>query len=74
MDSVAGQGIIVVVPVRNRVFGTLAVLWGTFVVVNYAIGGGDQGGEAFETGRFVGMVLGAVLLVFGMRALINSRR
>ncbi len=49
-------------PVRNRVFGTLAVLWGAFIVVNYAAGGGGHGDEAYETGRFVGLVLGAALL------------
>ena len=59
---------------RNRIFGTLAVVWGTFVVVNYASGGGGQGDDGYETGQFVGLVLGAALLVFGVRALIGSRR
>ena len=59
---------------RNRVFGTLAVVWGGFVVINYAAGGGGQGDEGYETGQFVGMVLGAALLVFGARALFSSRR
>ena len=55
-------------------FGTLAVVWGGFVVINYAAGGGGQGDEGYETGQFVGMVLGAALLVFGARALMSSRR
>jgi len=67
-------GTIFGVPVRNRVFGTLAVLWGAFIVVNYAIGGGGEGNEVYETGQFVGMVLGAALLVIGVRMLIKGRR
>ncbi len=59
---------------RNRIFGTLAVVWGTFIVINYAAGGGGQGDEGYEMGQFVGLVLGAALLVFGVRALMNSRR
>ncbi len=56
------------------VFGTLAVLWGAFIVINYAAGGGGEGNEVYETGQFVGMVLGATLLVFGVRALTKGRR
>ncbi len=66
--------IILCVPVRNRVFGTLAVLWGAFIVLNYALAGGGEGNEAYEIGQFVGMVLGAALLVIGVRMLIKGRR
>lgn len=63
------------VQMRNRIFGTLAVVWGGFIVLNYAVGGGaGQGDEAYEMGQFVGLVLGAALLVFGVRALVNRRR
>ena len=67
-------GIIPGVSLRNRIFGTLAVVWGTFIVVNYAAGGGGQGDEGYETGQFVGLVLGAALLVFGVQALMHTRR
>jgi len=67
-------GIIPGVSLRNRIFGTLAVVWGTFIVVNYAAGGGGQSDEGYETGQFVGLVLGAALLVFGVRALMHTRR
>ena len=65
--------IIACVPLRKRIFGTLAVVWGTFIVINYAAGGGGQGDEGYEMGQFVGLVLGAALLVFGVRALMAGR-
>lgn len=50
---------------RNKIFGTLGVIWGGAILVSAFMRGGPDGSGAYAAGQTGGIVFGAVLLIAG---------
>jgi hypothetical protein len=51
---------------RNKIFGTLGVIWGGAILVSAFMRGGPEGSGAYAAGQIGGIVFGAVLLIAGV--------
>jgi len=60
--------------VRNLILGVIVALWGAAVVVNGLILSKPEGGGAYHSGQIVGVAVGAVLAVVGVRTALKARR
>lgn len=59
---------------RNLILGVIVAVWGAAVVFNGLILSKPEGEGAYHTGQVVGIGVGAVMAVVGVRAVLRSRR
>src|SRR5205823_2379616 len=57
---------------RNRIVGSICVLWGGAVVAYSLTKGGPQGQGAYTAGQTAGTVFGVVLLAVGLYYLVKG--
>jgi hypothetical protein len=50
---------------RNKIFGTIGVIWGAAILVSAIMRGGPQGSGAYAAGQTGGIVFGALLVAVG---------
>ncbi len=50
---------------RNKILGTIGVIWGGAILVSAFSRGGPQGSGAYAAGQTGGIVFGALLLIVG---------
>jgi hypothetical protein len=58
---------------RDRVFGTIGILWGGAIVVFMVLRGGPQGRGAYGGGELAGLVVGALMLIAGLYTFFKKR-
>jgi hypothetical protein len=60
---------------RNRILGSIGVLWGGALVVGHLVEGGTfDFSSAYAAGKATGFVLGALMLLAGSTTLVKSFR
>jgi hypothetical protein len=59
---------------RNLVFGAIAAVWGTAVVVNGLLINQPEGSGSYQSGQVMGIVIGGVLAVFGVFTVVKALR
>jgi hypothetical protein len=57
---------------RNRLFGTIGVIWGGGVLIAGLVRGGPEGTGAYAQGNGAGLVFGGLLFVAGLYYLIKG--
>ena len=57
---------------RNRIFGTIGLLWGGLILVRTFIVGGAEGTGAYRQGQIGAIVFAALLVLVGAYYLING--
>ena len=57
---------------RNKILGTIGVVWGGAVLISAIVQGGPHGSGAYATGQMIGFAIGALMLVAGGYTLVNS--
>jgi hypothetical protein len=50
---------------RNKIFGTIGVIWGGAILVSALMRGGPEGSGPYAAGQTGGIVFGALLVVVG---------
>ena len=51
---------------RNKIFGTIGILWGGAVIVSFFARGASIGTGAYAAGALFGLLFGAVMLFAGI--------
>jgi hypothetical protein len=52
-------------PMRNRILGAIALIWGGAILVNALRGVGAQGSGAYSAGHTAGTIFGGLLFLVG---------
>lgn len=51
---------------RNKIFGTIGVLWGGAILANGILGQSPQGSEAYQAGQTGAFVFGGLMFTAGI--------
>jgi hypothetical protein len=51
---------------RNKIFGTIGILWGGGMLVSFFLRGAPLGNGAYAAGTIFGLLLGVVMLFAGI--------
>ena len=57
---------------RNRIFGTIGLIWGGAILVRAFLHGGPEGSGAYAAGQTAGLVFGGLLVVVGGYYLVRG--
>jgi hypothetical protein len=57
---------------RSRILAAIVAVWGAVVVVRLLVNGTDGDG-AYSTGQYAAGFIALVMVVLGVRAVLNSR-
>ena len=57
---------------RNKIFGTIGVLWGGAMLVSAFVRGGPQGSGSYAAGQTAGLVFALLLLAVGAYYLLKK--
>jgi hypothetical protein len=57
---------------RNRIFGTIGLIWGATILVRAYLGGGPVGAGAYRQGQIAALVFAALLVIVGGYYLIRG--
>jgi hypothetical protein len=58
----------------DRLIGALGVIWGGFILVNTATGGGSGSGGSFTLGQYGQMALAVLFIAGGVFYLLRRRK
>ncbi len=51
---------------RNKIDGTIGILWGSGIIVSFFARGAPIGGGSYAAGALVGLLLGIAMLIAGI--------
>lgn len=57
---------------RNRIFGTIGILWGGAILILFLLRGGPQGSGAYAAGQYAALAFGTLMVLAGILAVAKQ--
>lgn len=58
---------------KQKILGSIGVLWGGAILVNGLLGQAPQGTEAYQSGQTAALIFGALMLLVGAFSLLKKK-